>query len=493
MSHLFLKTEETSRKSRLSRQQNQNKLDVLLGSLPGKSETIIRQQRTGKAVTVLRLSHYENETVFRSINELLFLMTLPHLDSYFRDPSTGKLKQNFVFVVDNGVDMPRSPLVGMLLERLQRYLGIRKVMQVLFAEYHSKRNPVERVHASEERELAKHGPFSRVTEEPNTPEHKQAMEGMAEQVREVFSHAKFGGEPILCVRGQVGRENFIFDDEEEMHTFLALTEQRKLECPLVYKTRRNALSTKLSNVWRVDDAFEAEYAEDYQLLNTDNGTDIKTAWRDKYTTTIFDDSALIAIPTLQPVPDYVRWYLSGGKMHYLPFEQRRDLVDGPWNKIPELFLPSRILQLVFLSLPSLSSYGMQSISMLCWCPLEDVEKYLRKKADDMEKDFLDSTEKQLWRQHPLYKQSRETLEAKCKEKGLQCSGAKHRLVKRLASVDPSSPSAVLEEYSGDISTISTAAKEIQKLTVGRLKAILHFHNVPTEGSKDQLVLRVLAV
>ena len=175
----------------------------------------------------------------------------------------------------------------------------------------------------------------------------------------------------------------------------------------MYKTRRNALSTELSNIWGVDDAFEAEYAEDYQLLTNDSGSDIKTAWRDKYTTTIFDD----------------RWYLSGGKMHYLPFEQTRDLEDGPWNRILELFLPSRILQLVFLSLPNLPTYGMQSISILCWCPLEDVEKFLRKKADDMEKDFLDSAEKQLWRQHILYKQNRETLEAKCKEKGVQCSGA----------------------------------------------------------------------
>ena len=49
------------------------------------------------------------------------------------------------------------------------------------------------MHASKERELAKHGPFERVTEEPNTPEHKQAMEGMAKKVREVFSHVKFGG------------------------------------------------------------------------------------------------------------------------------------------------------------------------------------------------------------------------------------------------------------------------------------------------------------
>ena len=43
---------------------------------------------------------------------------------------------------------------------------------------------------------------------------------------------------------------------------------------------------RLSTVWAVDDAFEAEYAEDYQLLTNDSGSDIKTAWRDKYTTTI---------------------------------------------------------------------------------------------------------------------------------------------------------------------------------------------------------------
>ena len=64
MSHLFLKTDETSRESRLSQLWYQNKQDVLLGSSPGKSETIIRQKRTGRAVTVLRLSRYESEMVF---------------------------------------------------------------------------------------------------------------------------------------------------------------------------------------------------------------------------------------------------------------------------------------------------------------------------------------------------------------------------------------------------------------------------------------------
>ena len=126
-SHLFLKTDETSRESRLSHLWYQNKQDVLLGSSPGKSETIIHQKRTWRVVNVLRFNQ-----------ELLFLMTLPHLDSHFHDPSTGKLKQNFVFVVDNVVDMPRSPLKGLLLVRLQQYLRIKKVTKVSFAEYHSK-------------------------------------------------------------------------------------------------------------------------------------------------------------------------------------------------------------------------------------------------------------------------------------------------------------------------------------------------------------------
>ena len=55
MSHLFLKTVETNRGSRLSHQLYPNTSDIMLGSSPGKRETIIHQKRTGKAVTVLRL------------------------------------------------------------------------------------------------------------------------------------------------------------------------------------------------------------------------------------------------------------------------------------------------------------------------------------------------------------------------------------------------------------------------------------------------------
>lgn len=90
MSHLFLKTEESHRESRFSKYENDANFFV---GASGRQETVIHQKRTGKATTVLRLSYYENKTVFRAVNELLYLMTLPQLDSYFRNPDTGKLKK----------------------------------------------------------------------------------------------------------------------------------------------------------------------------------------------------------------------------------------------------------------------------------------------------------------------------------------------------------------------------------------------------------------
>ena len=242
MTHLFERTEETRCEVKYHSCIRASASDVFFSSNE-REETKIHQKWTGRAVTVLRLSLYENETVFCSINEILYLMTLPQLDHCFCDSNSGKLKQSFVFVENNGVDMRRSPLVKMLLVRLLKYLGLKKICQVSFAEYHSKRNLVERIHATEEKALSKHGPLESPRHEPHTPEHKEEMEAMADKVRIVrikvrivFGQAKFVGQPII--------------------------------------------------------------------------------------------------------PDYTRWYSSGGEMHYLPYEERQDFVTGLWDNIPELFQTS---------------------------------------------------------------------------------------------------------------------------------------------------------
>ena len=488
MTHLFVRTEETRREVKYNSNVRARASDVFFSSNE-REETVIHQKRTGRAITVLRLSLYENETVFRSINEILYLMTLPQLDYYFRDSNTGKLKQSFLFVVD----MPRSPLVKMLLVRLLKYLGLKKICQVSFAEYHSKRNPLERVHATEEKALSKHGPFESPRHEPHTPEHKEEMEAMANEVRIVFSQAKFAGQPILSVWGLKDRENYVFNDEEDMHNFLAMNEQRKMECPLFYKVANNVISQELSLIWGLNESFEGKYAEDYQVLINDTGSSNRTAWQDKYTTAIFNESSLFQRYVLQPIPDYTRWYLSGGEMHYLPYEQRQDFVTGPWDNIPELFLPSRLLDLIFLCIPSLPSHVLTSVSLLTWCPLDVVQKFLSKRTEEIEESYNNCLERQRWRQHPLFAEKKEILETKCKKNGLEHSGGKHLLVKRLVSQDPSSQPPAIDEYSSDISSIPCTAKEISKLPVSTLKQVLHFHNIPTQGSKEQLTLRVMAV
>lgn len=130
-------------------------------------------------------------------------------------------------------------------------------------------------------------------------------------------------------------EDYVFDDEEEMHNFLAMNEQRKVECPHTYEVKKNKISQELSLIWGINASFGGGYAEDYQILENDTGSSVRTPWRDKYTTAIFDDSSLFQSYILQPVPDYVRWYLTDGEMHHMLFEQRRDFVTGPWDSSPE--------------------------------------------------------------------------------------------------------------------------------------------------------------
>ena len=102
------------------------------------SSTTIHLKRTGQGVTLLNLSFFEPETTFKCLNELLYLLTLPSLDPFFRDQRTGALKKEFVFVVDNGpAEQPCSPLVQMTLVRFLKLLNLDKVTQVSFAEYHS--------------------------------------------------------------------------------------------------------------------------------------------------------------------------------------------------------------------------------------------------------------------------------------------------------------------------------------------------------------------
>ena len=91
--------------------------------IPGTS-SVVNVTRTGKAVTLINLSFIESETVFHLFNELFHLMSIPSLDTFFRNPDTGNLKEVMGFIVDYGPSEARSFLVQMLLVRLLKFLNL---------------------------------------------------------------------------------------------------------------------------------------------------------------------------------------------------------------------------------------------------------------------------------------------------------------------------------------------------------------------------------
>lgn len=84
MAHLFLETKEIIETPILTNGVTMPLLD---------SAAAMSVMRTGRAVNLIYLSHYEPETVFRCFNELFFLLVQPSLDGYFRNPDTGQLKE----------------------------------------------------------------------------------------------------------------------------------------------------------------------------------------------------------------------------------------------------------------------------------------------------------------------------------------------------------------------------------------------------------------
>ena len=115
---------------------------------------------------------------------------------------------------------------------MARLFEFKTVTQKSFAENHSKRNLVERVHAVHNHALSNEQFSSKEVHseyEIGDTRHKQNMEHTAEKVRQCLMHTQYGGNPCLALRGIGADENFIFDDERELVTFLGKSELCKNE------------------------------------------------------------------------------------------------------------------------------------------------------------------------------------------------------------------------------------------------------------------------
>ena len=164
-----------------------------------------------------------------------------------------------MFLVENGPsEAPASPLVRMWLVRLARILQLKSVTQKSFAEYHSKRNPVERVYAVHNHALSNEQfPSKGVHDnyEIGDTRYHENMQHMAEEVKQCLMHTQYGGNPCAVLRGIGGDENSVFKDEEELVTFLGKSELRKDEDDSQYEPVKNKLWREVATVWNLDENF----------------------------------------------------------------------------------------------------------------------------------------------------------------------------------------------------------------------------------------------
>lgn len=465
------------------------------------SSLILHITRTGRAVTLLNLSFFEPETTNRAFNEIFLLLTKPSLEFVFRNPVSGKLKENFIFVTDNGPsETPASPLVKLWLARMLKFLNLDSISQISFAEYHSKRNFVERVHAVENEVLSRDIFSSKSIHEkaePGSKEHKENMEEMACRVEKCIKQAKFNGKFLQVFRGVA--DNVVFDDDERLQTFLTFSEEKKQECKWTYNPLQNDITETLSVVWNVDTQnFIGQYTNDYKLVNNELAQE-RTAWNDKYQTTLWRaDHAWIGEQQLrkklQPIPDYVRW-LKTNELHYLTLERNSRItcaVQGRWNTVPGLFLPSRLLDMLFKINDHPPDDMFHDFSLLLWIQKNDIKRYFREANQQQLKSFEEDKLKEKWNGTSLYKgNSMAQLQEKCKHAGLPTKGLKHNLVQRLC--DSGVESTPPTEYQSELECVPKSVKEIQDLATAQIKRLLRKHGFVIAGNRDELVLRLYLV
>lgn len=303
-------------------------------------------------------------------------MSHSKLTEFFRNPTTGQLKEVFAFVVDNGPsEEPTNLQVQMLLVRLLKFLNLNKAMQRSFAEY---LNFVERVRAVENTALARHGVFDahKIHKHADTgsPQHKENMEATAEDVVNSLKKTTFGGKRIYSLRGS--GDSLVFDDDIQLREFVKLTDQRKSQCREGYSPNRNNVFCYLVKIWGVNKQFRGSYAEDYVTLKN-----AQTATRDHYSVSVFRKDENWRGKPLErferrPVPDLIAWQ-ENGKLHYLPFELCSNLPQGLWDDLPEPFLPSRVLDLAFSVFWQPEPGLLNHVAFLAWISSQDANNYFQ--------------------------------------------------------------------------------------------------------------------
>ena len=220
-----------------------------------------------------------------------------------------------------------------------------------------------------------------------------------------------------------------------------------------------------------------------------NSTTNRTCWNDKYSTNLYGKDCEENFE-LQTIPDFVSWQQTG-ELHYLSHEKTLSLYNSELITTPNFFLPSRILENLFVINNTPQDDILPNIALLCWLPVDDVTVFYKNKDEKEEREYQQDISRETWQNHKFYKKKLAELRQICKTNGLAAKGNKHDLIKSLALHNGEhEPNRFQPDYNGNIKSLPENISDIKKLSVATLKYVLKSHSLSICGNKDELVLRV---
>lgn len=242
---------------------------------------------------------------------------------------------------------------------------------------------------------------------------------------------------------------------------------------------------EITMIWNIKQPEPRRYIDDYQELN-----DSLVTRRDKYTFSSYSSPQGMEC-AVQPVPDYWRWLQTKGELHYLPYDlclkYKAELILSKFG----LYLPSLILKPILSIFPEPQADLIQASAFLTWTPMKEVEEYWQhisaKSKEVLENDIL----REKLRELKFFEKSKSDLQKSCLEKKLPTDGSKIDLGVRIAASEGVDLDQItISLYDGNLQSLPVSIGAINKLNVSVLRAILHYHNVSHDGTKEELALRV---
>lgn len=250
---------------------------------------------------------------------------------------------------------------------------------------------------------------------------------------------------------------------------------------------KNSLTAELSELWEFR-LPRRKYFDDYAMVNNLRGE--ISSWSDKYSTTIYGPKFPGDKFELQPIPDYVRWFKTGGELHYLTTEETRVITKSisSLQTTPGLFLAEKLICNLHEVVPHVADEIIREYAILCWIPVSTLKGRLEELNEKMKKDLANHTK---WLTHKLFHLTVDELREKCSKLKVSAKGIKHELVERIAAAEKITIPDEVKFPS--LQDIPASLAQISKLPASHMKMILFDKGLCSLGTKDEVALRLYLV